>query len=203
MQAKHRPPPQNLLDKAIAVFAPRVAARRLQARQFLALSGGYTGARRDRAATSAWNAKAGSPDTDVIVDLPDLRARSRDLERNAPVAGAIIGTTVTHVVGTGLSCNPQIDFAFLGITEEAAAEWQADTRRRYKAWSESTDVDLARVQNIYGLQSLALATVLVSGDAFVNTPRIDRAGRQFSERSIGRRENGERSRTFQSINKPC
>ena len=35
---------------------------------------------------AAWRTTAGSPDTDVIADLPMLRQRSRDLERNAPVA---------------------------------------------------------------------------------------------------------------------
>lgn len=169
--------PQNLLDKAIAWFAPREAARRLQARQYLALSGGYTGARRDRAATAAWNAAAGSPSSDVIGDLPTLRARSRDLERNAPVATAVIGTTATHVVGTGLSCNPQVDAAFLGLSTEQAAEWQADTRRRWRTWCESADCDITRTQNFYGLQDLVLRTTLASGDAFTVTPRVARAGR--------------------------
>jgi lambda family phage portal protein len=169
--------PQNLLDKAIAYVAPRVAARRLQARQVLALAGGYTGARFDRSALAAWRTSGGSPDSDVIPDLPALRARSRDLERNAPVAAGIVNNTVTHVVGTGLSCNPQIDAGFLGLTEDAADAWQLDTRRRFKTWFESPDCDLGRRLNGYGLQDLALRTTLASGDAFCLTPRVARAGR--------------------------
>jgi len=178
---KDRSPPaplMNLLDKAISYFNPREAARRMHARQVMALAGGYNGARRDRAATGAWQTSAGSPDTDVIADLPTLRARSRDLERNAPIAGTVIATTVAYAAGTGLTCNPQIDAEALGISEERAAEWQKDVRRRFKAYYESPDVDLARVLNGYGLQRQALRTVLASGDAFAITPIVTRAGRE-------------------------
>jgi lambda family phage portal protein len=169
--------PQNVVDKAIAYFAPRVAQRRAFARLQLALAGGYSGAKLDRAALAGWRSSANSPEADVIPDLPALRARSRDLERNAPVAAGVIGTTVTHVVGTGLACNPQIDGEFLGLTEDEAQAWEADTKRRFRTWAESQDVDLARQLNFYGLQDLSLRTTLASGDAFVVTPRIARAGR--------------------------
>jgi lambda family phage portal protein len=166
--------PQNLLDKAIAYFSPKVAQRRMQTRVQLALSGGYTGARMDRASMAAWRLQPDSPDSAVIADLPELRKRSADLERNAPIATGIIGTTCMHVVGTGLSCNPQVDAEFLGLTQEQADEWQLDTRRKYKAWAESKDCDLSRTLNIYGLQELALRSVLSRGDVFALTPRVAR-----------------------------
>ena len=167
----------NLIDKAIAYVAPRLAQRRSMARLQLALAGGYAGAKVDRAALAGWRTGANSPEADVIPDLPALRARSRDLERNAPVAAGVIGTTVAHVVGTGLACNPQIDAVYLGLIDEQAQAWEADTKRRFTAWVESPDCDLARVLNFYGLQDLALRTVLASGDAFVVTPRVAREGR--------------------------
>ena len=155
-----------------AVFDPqeaaRVAGRRLVARQTLALmGGGYTGARRDRASLAAWATSAGSPEADVIADLPMLRARSRDAERNQPVATGVINTTTTHAVGTGLTCNPKIDAAHLGLSDEQADAWQKHTRRRFLAWFTSKDCDLGRRQNGYQLQDLALRTVLSSGDAQV------------------------------------
>lgn len=52
---------QTLTDKAIAHFPPEVALRRQQARNQLALSGGYTGARIDRAQLSRWLPTPGSP----------------------------------------------------------------------------------------------------------------------------------------------
>lgn len=166
---------QNLVDKIITYFAPRVGARRLMARVNLAAAGGYTGARIDKAALSSWRTSAGSPDTDVIADLPTLRQRSADLERNAPVGAAIINTSASHVVGTGLACNPAIDGAFLGLSEAQVKEWQADTRRRFQAWAVTPDCDLARKLNFYGVQDLALRGTMSRGDIFVLTPRVVRS----------------------------
>lgn len=175
--AAHLRIPQNIVDKAIAYFAPRIAQRRAMSRLSLALAGGYSGAKVDRAALAGWRTAANSPESDVIPDLPMLRARSRDLERNAPVATSVVGTMCTHVVGTGLACNPQIGAEALGLSDDEARAWEADTKRRFRAWCENQDVDLARQLNFYGLQDLALRTTLASGDAFVVTPRIARAGR--------------------------
>ncbi len=167
--------PQNLLDRVITYFAPRVAQRRVMARVQLAAAGGYSGARIDKAALASWRTSAGSPDSDVIPDLPTLRQRAADLERNAPVGATIINTSAIHTVGTGLACNPQIDGAFLGLTEEQVKEWQADTKRRFNAWAVTPDCDLARKLNLYGIQDLALRSTLSRGDVFVLTPRVARA----------------------------
>jgi lambda family phage portal protein len=170
-------PKMNLLDQAINYLAPRVAQRRMMARTAVALmSGGYLGARKDRASTSSWNPGAGSPDTDVIADLPVLRERSRDAERNQPVAAGVVNTTTVHAVGTGLSCNPRINAEFLKLTAEVAEAWQKDTRHRYNTWAASKDCDLGRRQNFYEQQDLALRTTLSSGDSFVVTPIVERGG---------------------------
>jgi lambda family phage portal protein len=166
----------NLLDQAINWFAPRVAQRRLIARTAVALMGGYHGARRDRASTASWHPGAGSPDTDVIADLPMLRERSRDAERNQPVAAGVVNTTTVHAVGTGLSCNPRINAEFLKLDSAAAEAWQKDTRHRYNTWAGSKDCSLARDQNFYEQQDLALRTTLSSGDSFVVTPIVERGG---------------------------
>ena len=168
---------QNLLDKVIAYISPAVAKQRLVHRAQLALVGGYTGARIDKKSLSNWRVGAGSPTTDIIADLPTLRARSRDQFRNAPVAVGAMNTAVSHVIGTGLTYTPAIDAAFLGMTEEAATAWSADTARRFKTWAESKDCAVDRRLNFYEIQELSFRTHFESGDAFVVTPRIARAGR--------------------------
>lgn len=168
---------QNLLDKAIAYISPKLAQRRMVARAQLALTGGYTGARSDRATLSRFQPGGGSPTTDIIEDLPMLRSRSRDQMRNAPVAVGALNTAVNHIVGTGLSCTPTIDADFLGLSEDQADAWNTDTRRRFKVWAESLDCDLARNQNFYGIQELTQRTWFESGDAFVLTPRVARSGK--------------------------
>lgn len=169
--------PQNVLDKAIAYFSPRLAVQRMQSRSMLALSGGYTGASIDRAALSRYMPRAGSSTRDVSADLPSLRARSRDQMRNAPIAVGALNTATSHVIGTGLSYTPAIDGAFLGLTDDEVKIWQDDVKRRYDAWAMSQDCDLSRTLNLYGLQELAFRSMMESGDTFVATPRIARAGR--------------------------
>lgn len=166
--------PQNLLDKAIAYVWPQAAAKRAIARGALALAGGYTGARVDSAALNRYLPLGGSPTTDTIRDLPTLRARSRDQVRNAPVATGALDQTVTNVIGTGLSHNAEVDAEFLGLSATQAAQWQADVDRRWRAWSESVDCDIARKTNFYGLQDLFFRTWLESGDAFCTTPLVQR-----------------------------
>ncbi len=168
---------QNLLDKAIAYALPGLAMRRMAQRSQLALSGGYTGAKVDRAQLSRWMPSAGSATTDTQLDLPMLRARSRDQMRNAPVALGALNTKVSSVVGTGLTYTPAIDAEFLGLDDEQAEEWQDDTKRRFKSWAECTDCDAARQLDFYGIQDLGFRTYLESGDAFVVTPRLARNGK--------------------------
>ena len=168
---------QNLIDKAIAYVAPGLAMRRVQARSQLALSGSYTGARIDRAQLSRWMPMAGSANADTIRDLPMLRSRSRDQMRNAPVALGALNTTVSHVVGTGLTYTPAIDAEFLGLDDEQAEAWQDDVKRRFSAWAGSVDCDCARQLDFYGLQELAFRSFLESGDTFIITPRLARGGK--------------------------
>ena len=82
----------NIIDKAIGIFSPKAAIRRLQERQALALIGGYNGASLRRPALQNWNPYSGDANSDTITDLPTLRARSRDLARNAPIGGSAINT---------------------------------------------------------------------------------------------------------------
>lgn len=164
----------NLLDKAIAYVSPKIAAERLGARTALALAGGYTGARIDRAQLSRYMPMAGSANADTIRDLPMLRARSRDQMRNAPVAIGALNTKVSHVVGTGLALTPALEADFLGMSTEEADAWATSTKRDFETWANSLDCDLARKLNFYGIQSLAYRSTLESGDHFIVTPRVQR-----------------------------
>lgn len=164
----------NSVEKLISEFSPKWGFRRLQNKTALALANGYVGASRTRPTMRNWTPGAASADDDAVLDLPDLRARSRDLVRNAPIAGGAINTMVTNVVGTGLSLQSRIDGAVLGLDEVEADAWQAQTEREYRLWAESKDCDVTRGQDFYGLQSLAFRAALESGDVFALTPSIER-----------------------------
>lgn len=164
----------NLFDKAITYFSPKLGQQRLMARSQLAMVGGYTGGKIDRASLARYNVHAGSATTDIIYDLKTLRARARDQSRNAPIAIGAINTTVSHVIGTGLSYTPSINAKRLGLTQEQADAWQEDTKDRYSLWAISKDCDLARNLNFYEIQELAFRSMLDSGDVAIVTPLVQR-----------------------------
>lgn len=167
-------PPPNLLEKAIAYVAPRMALERHKARTAMAITGGYSGAKVDRAALSNWRTYAGSPESDISPDLISLRARGRDLVRNTPVAAGAVAQTTTNVIGTGLALAPAPDADYLGLSPESLAAWKRNTIREWKLFAESKDADLGRRMNFYQLQELAFRSFFESGDIFFLTPRKPR-----------------------------
>ena len=170
----------NALDRAIGVVAPKIAARRMQARGLMAMADGYHGGRTDRTALRNWRPGAGSANSDTTFDRTDLRARSRDLARNNPTACAAINANVTSVIGTGLSMRPRLDAATLGLSEEEADAIEAEIDREWRLWAHSQDCDAARTLDFYGLQEQAFRGMLESGDIFPMLPSIKRSGSPYT-----------------------
>jgi lambda family phage portal protein len=154
--------------------------RRMAARTALAAFGSYTGARRDRRSLREWFTSKGNADTDILYDLEELRSRSRDLVRNAPIATGAINTVVANAVGTGLVLQPTPDTTVLGWDDKRAAKWIAKVESEFALWSESADCDITRTQNFFGLQELALRSTLESGDIFSLLPFISRDNNPYS-----------------------
>lgn len=157
----------NLLDRLLQAIDPERAARRVRARlqyDVMTSSGAYKGASRSRRISTGWRTTGGSADADSLNDLQDLRERSRDLVRNAPIATGALSTQVAKVVGTGLSLQARPAYELLGWTEEQAEAWKAGVEAEWAMWSESKDCDISRRQNFYELQALAFRSTLESGD---------------------------------------
>ena len=153
----------TLSDRLIGWVNPVKGAQRLRARAFMALaSGGYQSGRRDRRATRRWRPAETSANTDILPDLPDLRSRSRDLVRNAPIATGALATTVTNVVGEGLTVQSTIDRDAVGLDEEAAKEWQRAAEREFGLFCRTADFTAA--QPFPEMQALVFRSVLESGD---------------------------------------
>jgi lambda family phage portal protein len=163
-------PDPTLLERAIEYVSPRWAAQRLKQRAMMAIVGGYIGGRYDKTSTRSWFTTAQSADVDTVYDLFTLRARSRDLIRNSPMATGSVGTIATNVIGSGLSLMAQPDAAFLKIKPDDAAEWVQTVEREFRCWCESPECDVTRTQNFYGLQALAFRSTLESGDCFALLP---------------------------------
>jgi len=171
--------PANTLDRAIGWLSPGWAVKRQRDRTIMAMSGAYSGARSDRTSMQGWYASHGSANADLMPDLDLLRRRSRDLERNAPIASGAISTGTTNVVGTGLVMMPRLDREVLGLSDEAADRWERSADRLWRLWAESPECDLSRTQTFAGIQSLSFRSTLVNGDIFVVLRFVKRNGSPF------------------------
>lgn len=167
----------TLADRVVSYFDPVAGARRFQARMALAVAGAYTGGSRSKRSLSGFRTSGGSADADLLPDLPTLRERSRDMVRNAPLAGGAINTVTTNVIGTGLMPKFQPRRELLGWTEERAAAWARQVEQEFASWAESPNCDATRTQTFYGLQDLAFRSALENGDVFSRLPMIPGRGR--------------------------
>ena len=158
----NKPP---LLDRLITRLSPRWALERDQARASLARSGGYVGGAYSQRFAN-WSPGVRDADGDITYDLREMRGRSRDLARNAPIARGAVGTMVTYVVGTGLSVQSRIDAELLGLSDNEASAKQKEFERYFNTWAASQFADISQRQSFYELQDLAERSELESGDAF-------------------------------------
>lgn len=114
-------------------------------------------ARGYRAASAArnsgqWTGSGGSADAEITTDLPALRNRSRELNRDDSIGSGITKTFVNNVIGTGL--RPQ-------STSELEAVWN----ERQDVLFAAEDMDFMSAQRlVYG-------KVLEDGDHFVKHTR--------------------------------
>lgn len=151
----------NALDKAICTVAPRVGARRLQAR--LAIRAAQTHLREMHydAATSGRRSsslRASSADADAA---SGRRARiayvSRDMLRNNPWATRAKTTIAGHVVGDGIV--PKL----VGGSDALRAEWQS----LLETHLETVSLDPDGRQNLFGMQGLAAGAMVSDGECLI------------------------------------
>ena len=172
----------NFIDRLVTYVNPAAGLERQKSRTMLAINGSYTGARYDRRPTQNWYTTNGSPDADTLADIPVLRSRSRDMARNAPLAGGAINTLVLNAVGTGLALQPTPDRNVLGWEDEAARAWAQSVAHEFGLWAESQNCDVTRTNTFYEAQGLALRSKLESGDLFVLLPMVPHTGGIYDTR---------------------
>lgn len=119
--------------------------------------------------------RAGGPRSDALGSLAQMRARSRDLERNSPLATGALQTSVTNVVGAGIFPMPRLDARRLGLTPERAADIELDLGTEFDLWGDAPTADDTGEQTFYEQQDLCLRSTLLSGDCF-SVPRYENRG---------------------------
>lgn len=167
---------QNLIDKVVSYLSPVQGARRFRSRLFQAISGAYFGASKTRRSMSEWTPIDADPDSTIQYDLQELRKRSRDMVRNAPLAAGAINTNCTNIIGTGLKLQAQIDRNILNLSDEQADTWENKAEAEWSLFWDTKNVDLTRTLTGNAIVDLVLRQALENGEIFVNLPRVDRGG---------------------------
>ncbi|MBQ9229071.1 MAG: phage portal protein [Eubacterium sp.] len=128
---------------------------------------GDAGASWHKKATKGFDAKSGSPKEDIDYNNYTLRQRARMLYMAAPIATSAIKTNRTNVIGVGLQLKSRIDRELLGMSQDDADAWEATAEREFAIWAtKKRNCDATGMNDFYGMQQLALASWLVSGDVF-------------------------------------
>lgn len=142
----------NLLDKLIASVSPRAGLARAAARKALR---GFEAADRGRR-TAGWRAASSDSNAEIRQGQALLRDRARAMRRDNPYAERGVSAIATNVVGYGIVPDP------IGRTRQkkrALDLWQQ--------WAETPACDFEGRCNMYGLQNLAMQTVVESGEALI------------------------------------
>lgn len=151
-------------DAALSVVSPRWALNRLKARAATKMLSSYRGAEKNRL-RGDWKALNGSADADLLGDLPTLRQRSRDLNRNDAHASAITGTVVANVVGTGLRPQSRPDADALALRLDDVTLFARQAERAWRRWCPTADAQ--NRMDFYEIQALVKRQILENGEVFL------------------------------------
>lgn len=142
-------------DRLLISVAPEWGMRRVRARATAQLMTRHFEAASFGRRTDGWsrrntdaNAAAAGP------SLALLRAQARDLVRNNPWARRGLRRIVTNTVGWG-------------IRPKATGAGASRVMDLWKQWGETTDCDAAGRLTFYGLQRLAMRTIVESGEVII------------------------------------
>lgn len=146
----------NWVDQVVSFFSPMAALRRVQARTAMdMLSRNYDGASNGRR-NSNWKPQGFSANTEIQAANTQLRNRSRELVRNNPYASKALKVVPANVIGTGIQ--PMI---------KSSAGIQKRLREAWQEWAEYTGCDFDGRKTFYKIQSLAMRSMLESGEVFL------------------------------------
>ena len=133
-------------DKRTGLFLPDSAHPK---------ASGYSeaGASLIRRAIKGFKARSGSPNEDINYNNATLRQRGRMLYMSAPLATSAVNTNRTKVVGVGLTLKSAINREVLGLSPEAAKDWQRKTEAEFRLWTDhKQSCDAIGMNNFDALQ---------------------------------------------------
>jgi lambda family phage portal protein len=143
----------------LAHVAPRAAVKRAQAQAALGLTKrSYDGASKGRRMKN-WRAKSTSANAEIAGAAQTLRARSRDLVRNDGWAKRAVEIMAECSVGGGIIPKP----------DTGSDRLDREIAEAFEEWN--TEADAGGQHDFYGLQDLAVNTIVESGDVLMRRRR--------------------------------
>lgn len=161
MSVRAPAPHANLLERGIAVFAPRYAAKRMFARQVLGMyEGGRSTKRRKKSRDNSAGEKL------VIRDAATVRATVRNLERNYDLVDGALTTLTRNIIGpSGISIEPTPRVGTPGDTyDDIDDDFARQLLSLWREWSVLPEV--TRTLNWVQAQELACRSWLRDGEVF-------------------------------------
>ena len=141
------------LDKTVGYLDPRRGLRRIRARVATDLLIRHYEAASTGRRTQGWRRTSGDANADVAPSLQRLRENARDLVRNNPHADNAVDTIANQVVGYGIVAKPV-------PTHRATVE-------AWNAWAGTPSCDADGRHDFYGLQKLAMRSIVESGEVLI------------------------------------
>lgn len=116
-------------------------------------------------ALAHWQPVTGSADSDLLPELAQIIARSRDITRNHGFTSGVMQTHLDNVVGAQLRLSAKPDYRVLGISPEAASEWARDTEAKFRNYAEDPGFwcDAQRRTTLSGIIGRSYRAMLTNG----------------------------------------
>lgn len=160
----------NLIDRTIAAMAPQWGLRRARAR--LAITAHYDAAKIGRRTSSL---RASRSDADGAARGRDrMTAFGRDMVRNTPFAARAQSVIAGAVVGDGII--PKAVCTHPNLNEQAMKRIRQRGLRWIEQHLDSCRIDRVGRLNLYGLQQLAMRTIVESGEVLIRLHSEDVPG---------------------------
>lgn len=146
----------NLFDRLLMYFNPQAAFNRISWREYTRSmydSGSYG------RLNSGWQAVNSPAEMTNQAERDNIRARARDLERNANIAEAIISAHERNIIGTGLTLQSK-------VTDENGNEIDVINEKHeklFKKWCSKEHCDVTGQQSFKELQTMAVRRIKVDG----------------------------------------
>ena len=146
-------------------------------------SGGYDAARPSTRRTRSWRPGEGSAATDVLPDLPTLRGRSRDLDRNNSIAHGAANTKVNGAIGGGLVMRSVLDSDVLGLRDpDLVTQLQYHIEREWELFER--EADFTGQLHLRDWQRVGFRSAKVSGDVGVARRYVRRPGQVYGTKVV-------------------